>query len=104
VNYQNIELKHKYDDIPTPDKYIISVENLCKELMHIKPHKSPGPDGIPTWILRDFAYTLALPVANIFNCSIRQWCVPLPWKRAFVSPIPKAIPPTTSKRISDLYP
>ena len=55
--------------------------------------KSPGPDGIPNWILRDMASFIAEPVSTIFNTSISQGEVPAVWKQAIVIPIPKVQPP-----------
>ena len=41
-----------------------SIEN---KLAHINVHKSPGPDQIPNWFLRDFSAYLADPVCCIFS-------------------------------------
>ena len=51
--------------------------------------KSLGSDGIPNWVLKHYAYILALPVASLLNASIQQQHVPTAWKKAEVIPAPK---------------
>ena len=60
--------------------------------------KSPGPDGIPNWVLKSYAYVLSSPVASIFNASIQEAVVPSMWKKANVIPVPKkSVPKDISK-------
>ena len=70
--------------------------------MHLDIKKAPGPDGIPTWILRDFTGCLAPPVCAIFNSSIREGKLPEIWKSAITCPIPKVNPPKSIEK--DLRP
>ena len=51
--------------------------------------KAPGPDGLPNWLLRDFAPYLCEPLAAIFNTSIREGFIPPIWKYAEVIGVPK---------------
>jgi hypothetical protein len=85
-----------------PDKYIISVTDMEQCLSHIKICKAPGPDGIPNWVLRDFAPLLAGPLASIVNSSIRETFIPDVWKCGDVLPLPKVSPPTVIEK--DLRP
>jgi hypothetical protein len=85
-----------------PDEYIITVIEVEKQLMKLNVSKAPGPDGIPTWVLRDFAGQLAPPVCAIFNASVRQQRLPVVWKSAITCPIPKVSPPKAIE--SDLRP
>jgi len=64
-------------------------------LARIRLHKSPGPDGLPNWFLRDFASIVCEPLAAIYNASIREGYFPLTWKSAEVVPVPKTHPPTS---------
>ena len=75
------------------DKYLVSVEEVEKQLMCVKTGKAAGPDGIQAWMLRDLAPYFAPPVAAIFNSSIRESYIPDKWKAAIVSPLPKKSPP-----------
>jgi len=65
-------------------------------------HKSPGPDQIPNWFLRDFSVWLAEPVCCIFNVSLLSGIFPQSWKQANVIPILKVNSPTSIQ--SDLRP
>ena len=84
-----------------PDQYI-SVEQVEQRLARLDPRKGAGPDGIPTWLLRDFTPLLAAPVCAIFNSSIRESALPVMWRHATVVPIPKTNPPRIVEK--DLHP
>jgi len=74
-----------------------SLLNLHVEyhLLHLNIHKSPGPDRLPNWLLKEFAPLICDSVAAIFNASVREGCVPRIWKSAQVIPAPKVNPPTS---------
>jgi hypothetical protein len=91
-----------YGNIDVPGEYIITVEQTERALLAIKCQKSPGPDGFPNWVLRNFAAVLGGPVCAIWNSSIRSGYIPDLWKSANVSPIPKVTPPKHIE--SDLRP
>ena len=74
-------------------QFIIEVAEVETRLSNINIYKAPGPDHLPSWILRDFAPLIAEPLAAIFNTSIRQGKVPDIWKSAVVIPAPKIHPP-----------
>ncbi len=85
-----------------PDEFIIRPEDVERRLMNLKVNKATGSDGIPAWILRDFAPYLAGPICAIFNSSLREGYLPELWKTADVVPLPKWTPPCTIE--SDLRP
>jgi hypothetical protein len=72
---------------------IIEPFEVFNKLSRIKAHKSPGPDGIPNWFLRDFAFAISEPICHIFNASVSRGIMPSLWKKANVVPIPKSRPP-----------
>ena len=76
-----------------PDKYLVSVEDVERSLMEVKVSKAPGPDGIPNWLLRDYAGIVGAPLASIWNNTMRQGVLPLEWKSAEVIPLAKVTPP-----------
>ena len=78
------------DDVPSD--FYISVDDTEKALESLKRHTSVGPDGIPSWFLRENASLISLPLASIFNASIHEGFVPPLWKCANVTPIPKCFP------------
>ena len=55
---------------------------------------SPGLDGIPFWLLRDFADVLCVPLFHICNLSISSGVVPLCFKEAYITPIQKVPKPS----------
>jgi len=71
-------------------------------LQHINVHKSSGPDGLPNWLLKEFAPIICQPPAAIFNASLREGYVPPAWKSAEVVPVPKINPPSSIQ--NDLRP
>ena len=64
--------------------------------------KAGGPEGIPNWILREYAEFLACPVSIILNASFKEQQLPRPWKLADVTPLPKTKPVKEIKK--DLRP
>lgn len=94
------DIKQSSDPIPT--EYTIFPETVFRRLESINVRKAPGPDGLPNWVLRDYASLLCEPVCAIFNACIQQGCCPKDWKMADVLPIPKVHPPMSVQ--SDLRP
>jgi hypothetical protein len=77
----------------TPDEYVFESEEVYNLLWHVKTHKASGPDEIPNWFLKEFAFAIADPVCHMFNASFSSGLVPDIWKKANVIPIPKSNPP-----------
>lgn len=66
-------------------------------LQKTKAGKAGGPDGISSRIIREFAYELSKPLADILNKSYEEGVCPPQWKKAVVVPIPKTKPATWDK-------
>lgn len=102
--FQEINTDHSYiNPKPLPlleETHIptLSVLDVQKSLLQQK-RTAPGPDGLPYWIWRNFAHYLAPVVTTVFNLSLRQQIVPLIWKRANITPIPKELPLTTCDQL-----
>lgn len=60
------------------------IEKATKKL---KSSFSPGPDGIPSAVLKRCANQLIEPLLVIFNLSLRQATFPTAWKKSFIFPI-----------------
>ena len=82
--------------------FFVDPEDVENRLARINIYKAPGPDGLPSWLLRDFAPFLCQPLAAIFNASIREGYVPPIWKSAEVIPAPKTSRPRSIE--TDLRP
>ena len=98
LNSVSVDLKPLgvYSDIfdivdaePVQTNHWIDSEDVSNMLSNIKVHKAHGPYGLPNWLLRDFAPVLCKPVCAIFNTSIQEGLVPIQWKMANVTMIPK---------------
>ncbi len=82
--------------------FVIQPYEVFRQLSKISVHKSAGPDNVPNWYLRDFAFALSEPICHIFNCTLQLGKVPLLWKAANVVPIPKSGAPKSIE--TDLRP
>ena len=61
--YQSIDPPPPFESIP--DLSQISVEAVLSILKKL-PHKAPGPDGIPNWILKEYALILLILFVTSF--------------------------------------
>ena len=62
----------EYSTFSIPSQFIIDDKDVYNKLTTATTHKSPGPDGIPNWVLKSYAYILSSFVASIFNASIQE--------------------------------
>ena len=58
-------------------------------LSKIDVNKAPGVDNLPARILRTCAKELSIPLAHLFNLSLRTGKMPTLWKSANITPIHK---------------
>ncbi len=70
----------------------VSEFSVFKKLTALNQSKAGGPDGIPSWILKENADILATTVTDIINTSYNEGRLPSSWKFANIIPIPKAKP------------
>ena len=49
-------------------------------LLHLDPSKSPGPDGIPSLLLKNFAPQISNSITYILNESLNDGIFPSKWK------------------------
>jgi len=87
---------------PGECKYIISPDALFHKLERMNIRKAPGPDNLPNWFLRDFAFALVDPLCFIFNSSLQEDVMPAVSKQANIIAIPKTKPPKSVEQ--DLKP
>ena len=96
---EEYRLTEKIPRLPLEDqspKYLVVTEyDVYKKLSHLNAAKACGPDGVPNWILREYAEP---PVATILNASFKEQKLPRAWKLAGVTPLPK---PSLSRRSKD---
>ncbi len=52
-----------------------------------------GADGLPFWLLKLTACSIAKPLSHLYNLSLFNGVVPTQWKKAIITPIPKVPQP-----------
>lgn len=67
----------------------VTEEELLLALKKLKPKRSVGPDGVPSFIFKGCAELLVKPLLKIFNLSIGASYFPNLWKTTKVVPIHK---------------
>ena len=63
-----------------------------KHVRKLDTGKAPGPDSVPSWVLKEFSELLVGPVAAIYDSSLREGHVPRIWRAAYVIHLPKKKP------------
>ena len=53
----------------------------------MKDNKSPGVDGIPPTLLMETVEQISIPLARVFNLSLKEGVVPFEWKEANIIPL-----------------
>ena len=95
----NIEVKpndnltmylHSVDSNKKISFKIMNEETMLNSLNMLKNDKAPGPDGIPTNLVKDATKFAAKPLAMIFNASLAQGIFPNIWKLAKITTIFKS--------------
>ena len=113
INHLLLESLGEYlltEDIPKlplekdqlPEFLVVTEEDVYTRLSHLNPAKARGPDGIPNWVLREYAEFLANPISVILSASFKEQRLPSIWKLADVTPLPKQRPVREIKK--DLRP
>ena len=79
-------------DVVNPN-LLFEVTTIAPELegilSKISVNKAPGVDNLPARILRTCAKELSIPLAHLFNLSLRTGKMPTLWKSANIKPIHK---------------
>lgn len=68
---------------------VTTVDSIFQMLINLNPSKAPGPDGLSSWMLRENANVLAKPINDIINGSYYERRLPMSWKKANITPLPK---------------
>lgn len=71
--------------VPSP----VTTEDVAAAISQLKPGASPGPDGIPPFLLKACAAALSSPLADLYNYSFSRALIPDVWKLAHVTPVHK---------------
>ena len=61
---------------------VVSEINNFVKIKEMKDNKSPGVDGIPPKLLMETVGQISIPLARVFNLSLKEGVVPFEWKEA----------------------
>ena len=61
---------------------IVTPKMGAKKIKAMKDNKSPGVDGIPPKLLMETVEQISIPLATVFNLSLKEGVVPFGWKEA----------------------
>jgi hypothetical protein len=84
--------QHSIQSAQSDTVITVTSNAVFQKLLKLNPKKAHGPDGIPSWLLKENADLLAGPIADILNSSYQECTLPPVWKKADVVPIPKEKP------------
>jgi len=65
----------------------ITTNDVFSASRSLKNKMTAGPDGIPSFVVKDCAQVLSLPLSHIFNLIIQTGAFPEMWKTARVCPV-----------------
>ena len=66
---------------------IVTPEMVAKKMKAMKDNKSPVVDGIPPKLLMETIDQTSIPLARVFNLSLKERVVPFEWKEANLIPL-----------------
>ena len=66
---------------------IVIPEMVAKKIKAMKDNKSPGVDRIPPKLLMETVEQIGIPLAGVFNLSLKEGVVHFEWKEANVIPL-----------------
>ena len=66
---------------------VVTPELVARKIKAMKDNKSPGVDGIPPKLLMETVDQISIPLARVFNLSLKEGVVPFEWKEANIIPL-----------------
>ena len=79
----NVELPQEIEEFKITD------DNILSAIKDIPSDSAPGPDGIPTILLKNCAAEFCVPLRLIWEESFEQGCVPAFYKDTMITPLYK---------------
>ena len=75
--------------VPSLTTLQVTEDEVLQVLLRLDHSKAPGPDGLPTRILKECAKELSPSICQLFNISLATGTLPLEWKESNVVPVHK---------------
>ena len=103
--FQSVFTKEDPSSIPgfssrvgcTLDEIYITEMEVYDKLSSLNPNKAPGPDGVPSQLLKNYASSLTHPLFLLYTQSLNSGIIPEEWKKANIMPIFKKGSKTKAK-------
>lgn len=86
-NHNLPEIEPRDKDAPTLTNIVITEEIIGKAIDQINADSSPGPDGIPSKVIKELKEELLLPLGVLFKESLKSGKIPDEWREAEVVPL-----------------
>ena len=80
------------EEAPASPAFVVSSDAVYLKLAALNSRKASGPDGVPSWLLKENADLLAPTITDILNSSFAECRLPPPRKSADIVLIPKQKP------------
>ena len=80
------------EEAPASQAFVVSSDAVYLKLAALKSRKASGPDGVPSWLLKESADLLAPTITDILNSSFAERRLPPSWKSVDIVPISKQKP------------
>lgn len=71
-------------------KYSIELREIIDLVLELPYKLSSGPDGVPLYLIKNCIFTLAKPLAFMYNISLSTGSFPEYWKQSYLKPIFKS--------------
>ena len=97
--FSSLLAREDISSLPVPDvkfqgaksdylgQLIVTPEMVGKKIKATKDNKSPGVDRIVPKRLVEAAEQISIPLARVFNLSLKEGVVPVEWKEANIRPL-----------------
>ena len=60
---------------------------VAEKIQAMKDNESPGVDGIPPKLLMETLEQISIPLARVFNLSLKEGVVSFEWREANIIPL-----------------
>ena len=90
--FRSVFIREDISSLPGPDAefqeaksdylgpLLVTPEMVAKKIKAMKDNKSPGVDGIRPKLLMETVEQISIPLARVFNLSLKEGVVPFEWK------------------------
>jgi hypothetical protein len=75
----------------------VSIGKVKRQLRQLKTNKATHSSDFPTWVSRDNAEDICVPLADIINTSFKSATYPQLWKNTEIKPLAKVADPSIPK-------